>query len=421
MTQRLQLFARHFSLVLILVTVVSTIILLTLSFFIPASYSDDPLPDEVVKQAAKQGYERTDRDVEIQKLEKAQKDNSLTKEGADRLKELKDANKRYDDALDPKKNPFPPSKEFTEVMERARKARAYQYVIEAFKKMEGRAMEVGMYEKLLEDLMKGPPKLPPFPSLLAAAMPDAGLLPPGTELASSGTLDATSQLVSYIGTIKGTAKLTTGQVIPKGKVFVSGIMYQPWENPDSFVGQGLGDRQKGAGWLPTDALSPPYSIVGMDGSFKYDVPITYYSNKPTDYKIAIGLRYDFSAATIPAKKITDSVNILIDDRPSNLIGLTPNSNPWALGKGFTERTNIPVDSWTAWENPIKKMGPILEWRASPQNFSQFSTMFGNNIIYTEPNYGVRIAPAPGLSPAGWPKTETRPIPTFRLQLSLVQE
>ena len=420
MTHRVQLSARHFSLVHTLVTIVSTIILLTILFFIPAAYSDDPLPDEVVKDLAKQGYERTDRDMEIQKLEKAQKDGSLTKDGADRLKNLNDANKRYDNALDPK-NPLGLSKQAAEVAERARKARAYQYAIEAFKKMEGRGMEAAMYEKVLEDLMKGPPKLPPFPSLPIAALPGAGLLPPGTELASSGTLDATTQPVSYIGTIKGTAKLTTGQAIPKSKVLVTGVMMQPWEKPESFVVQGSGDRRKGGDWFPTDALPPPYSLVGTDGSFKYDVPITSFGDKIPAYKVAIGVDYNFGTSTIPAKKITDSVNVSIDDRPSNLIGLTPNSDPWKLGQTFTAKTNISVDSWTAWQNTFTKTGPILEWRASSQDFSQFSTMFRNNIIYTEPNYGIRIAPAPGLSSVGWPKTETRPIPTFRLPLSLVQE
>ncbi|MGH9429808.1 MAG: hypothetical protein ACRD2L_26280, partial [Terriglobia bacterium] len=131
--------------------------------FTTVSQGDDELDPEAVKEAAKQGYERADREVEKEKLEKAKSDGTLTKEQAERLKKIEDMDKDYENW---KKNPFV-NKKAVDVAERARQYRAGQYEVQELKSdtVMSHPYEIKAVENQLKKLKQGPPELPDPPPL----------------------------------------------------------------------------------------------------------------------------------------------------------------------------------------------------------------------------------------------------------------
>lgn len=137
------------------------VLLLTIGLsFVAASksYSDVDLSSEEVQEAAKQGFDRADRDAEKNHLEQIKAEGNFSEEGTARLRVIDGMNQQYEEW---KKG----SKIAGDVAERARRVRALQYKIEelADSKDFGAPRKRAVWRDEMRYLTHQTPELPELP------------------------------------------------------------------------------------------------------------------------------------------------------------------------------------------------------------------------------------------------------------------
>jgi uncharacterized Zn-binding protein involved in type VI secretion len=411
------------------------------------SYGDDELSPEAVKEAAKQGFARADRDVEKQQLEKAQAEGKLTKEGTERLKKIEDMNKDYENW---KKNPFS-DKKGVDVAERARRARAIQHILEKLKNSKDPGMQKAAWEQELKKLEQGSPELPelpPPPSATTSLLPTSqGTAPASVQTGAPSVIpasqsgfiafaSATTTDVGATSSLKGHMTMVGTAIVQKQtttKLNLDSLAHieerGTHETPEHFQqywrdAYGKTDFSKLTltGWSAWDARPPKVTAVDAKNSFSLDgIPWR------DTFSPRLNLSYGFDYVSAPLEKSTIGrhCEVTFNTNPSFIagIGLGADISSFQtsyMNHGMINRVGF---GWRVWYPPFAEVPTILSGQISEEGYHQvgWEGPFKQFMVYGELNPGTVTKPLLQWKPETWPSSHATPIPRFRIPLISSEE